>query len=120
MIRLKASFALWLVASAATAEPPEIREVTFDRTGDTARFSVTLAHPDTGWDHYADGWRVEDADGQVLDTRILVHPHVNEQPFTRSLGGVTIPDGTETVYIRAKCSVDGWSEDRVAVSLSGS
>ncbi len=76
---------------------------------------VTLSHPDTGWDHYADGWEVIAADGNRLGLRVLAHPHVNEQPFTRSL---TIenapPDGP--LYIRARCLVDGRNEDRVLLS----
>jgi hypothetical protein len=49
-----------------------------------------LRHGDTGWDDYADGWRIETPAGEVLGTRVLHHPHVEEQPFTRSLGGVEI------------------------------
>ncbi len=77
------------------------------------RVSVTLAHPDTGWDHYADGWRVETEDGTVLGTRELLHPHVEEQPFTRSLTVNDLPEGP--LFIRAKCSVDGWSDTRVSL-----
>ncbi|MCC1491012.1 hypothetical protein J1C49_00195 [Cognatishimia sp. F0-27] len=105
------------VARPLQADPPEIVDVDVSVTSGEARFSVTIAHPDTGWDHYADGWRVELEDGTVLDTRVLYHPHVEEQPFTRSLGGVALPDGTKTVHIRAKCSVDGWSTDTVAVPI---
>jgi hypothetical protein len=81
------------------------------------RFDVTIRHPDTGWDHYADGWEVLDSEGNRLGFRELMHPHVKEQPFTRSLKAVMVPDGTTTVYIRARCSKDGWSEDKVAVKL---
>ena len=77
-----------------------------------------MEHPDTGWDHYADGWEVLDADGNRLGFRELMHPHVNEQPFTRSLRGVVIP-GTatrEVLRLRARCSVDGWNDDAVPVA----
>ena len=54
----------------------------------TWHFSVTIAHPDTGWDHYVDGWDVVLPDGSVVKpaageqfTRTLVHPHVDEQPL---------------------------------------
>ena len=106
-----------LLAAPALADEPVIEAAEITRAGEDWRFSVTLSHPDTGWDHYADGWRVELADGTVLGTRELAHPHVEEQPFTRSLGGVAIPDGTDHVFIRARCSVDGWGEDRFAVAL---
>ena len=49
-------------------------------------FAVTVASPDTGWDKYADEWRIESEAGEVLGVRELTHPHVDEQPFTRSLG----------------------------------
>lgn len=108
---------LWAVASSAAADPAEVVEVRATPQGDSWRFDVTLAHPDTGWDHYADGWRVEDAEGNDLGTRILTHPHVNEQPFTRSQGGITVPDGATVVYIRARDNLDGWAEEAVAFTL---
>ena len=108
---------LLLAATSVIADAPEVRDVILDRAGATWRVSVTLAHPDTGWDHYADGWRVEDKNGTILGTRELLHPHVTEQPFTRSLSGVAIPDGATSVFIRAKCSVDGWNETVTEVTL---
>ena len=54
-------------------------------------YRVTLCHDDTGWDHSADRWEVRDADGAVLGTRVLAHPLVDEQPFTRGLSSVPIP-----------------------------
>ena len=77
----------------------------------------TLSHPDTGWDHYADGWRVELADGTVLGTRELAHPHVNEQPFARS-ARIMVPDGVTRVFIRARCNLDGWNAATVAFDLN--
>lgn len=109
-------FAL-LCATPALADPPVIRDATASRSETGWRFSVTLAHPDTGWDHYADGWRVETAEGAVLGTRELAHPHVTEQPFTRSLGGVTIPETLDQVVIRARCNIDGWSGETFTLSL---
>ena len=55
------------------------------QTGQTLRLSVTLKHDDSGWEHYADLWQVVSESGQVLGTRTLLHPHVEEQPFTRDL-----------------------------------
>lgn len=94
-------------ATSAFADPPQI--VGVEVSG--GRVSVTLAHADTGWDHYADGWRIESEDGTVIGTRELLHPHVEEQPFTRSLTVNDLPNGP--LFIRAKCSVDGWSDARV-------
>jgi len=86
----------------------------------TFRFDVTVRHTDEGWDHYADRWQVVAPGGEVLATRILHHPHVNEQPFTRSLSGVEIPHGISRVTVRAGDSVHGVSGKEVQVDLPGS
>ena len=75
------------------------------RVGD--RIDVTLRHGDTGWDHYADGWRVLGPDGTEIGFRKLLHPHVNEQPFTRSLSGLDIPEGATHLTIVPHDSVHG-------------
>ena len=80
--------------------------------------SVTLKHGDTGWDHYADDWRLVDVEGNVLGDRILRHPHVNEQPFTRSLEGVSVPAGVTTLYVEAHDKVHGWTPNRLLVNLT--
>lgn len=116
MIRV-ITLALLATTITAAADPAEIVEVRATQQGDSWQFDVTLAHPDTGWDHYADGWRVEDADGNDLGTRVLAHPHVNEQPFTRSQGGIAVPDGTTVVYVRARDNLDGWAEETVVFTL---
>jgi len=106
---------LLLLSAPALADAPVVEDATATQTGATWTVSVTLSHPDTGWDHYADGWRIETADGQVLGTRDLLHPHVNEQPFTRSLPGVTIPQGITQVLIRPRCNVDEWAKATFAL-----
>ena len=82
------------------------------------RFSVTLQHDDEGWEHYANQWDVLTLDGRLLKSRVLVHPHVNEQPFTRSLSGVSIPRGTKSVKIRAKDLKHGYSSQEYIVELN--
>jgi hypothetical protein len=99
-----------LLAGAASAEAPEVVATGATRDADGSwTISVSLRHPDTGWDHYADGWQVLTPEGRVIGERALTHPHVDEQPFTRSLSGVRIPDGLNRVLIRPHCSIDGWS-----------
>ncbi|MEO1562448.1 MAG: hypothetical protein AAFR98_03350 [Pseudomonadota bacterium] len=95
-----------LSASAAIAGPPIVENVAITRIGDDIRFDVTIRHGDTGWDHYADGWGVYDMDGNELGYRTLFHPHVNEQPFTRSLT-ITVSNDIETVVILPRDSVHG-------------
>ncbi|MEO9576484.1 MAG: hypothetical protein ABJ263_20805 [Tateyamaria sp.] len=111
-------FILSLLASPTFAEEPVIENVTVTRTApETYRFDVTIRHPDTGWDHYADGWRVLDLDGNELGMRVLYHPHVNEQPFTRSLDGVKIPNGTIQVQVQARDLPEGWNDGTTIVDL---
>jgi hypothetical protein len=83
----------------------------------TWSFSVTVRHDDVGWDHYADKWEVLGPEGEVLGTRVLLHPHVSEQPFTRSLGGIEIPEGITEAVIRARDSVHGYGGKEVVVEL---
>ena len=83
---------LFFTAAAAVAGPADVESVEVTvTTGGTYRFRVTVRHSDEGWAHYADRWEVRTPDGTLLATRTLLHPHVNEQPFTRELTGVTIP-----------------------------
>ena len=81
-------------------------------------FSVTVRHDDTGWDHYANKWDVVAPDGKVLGIRTLHHPHENEQPFTRSLSGVQIPQNIHEVTIRAHDSVHQYGGKTVTVNIS--
>ena len=109
--------ALTLLAAPALAGEAEIVDAAATKSGETWTFRVTLAHGDTGWDHYADAWRVIGPDGALLGERVLLHPHVNEQPFTRSLSGVGVPDGVTEVVIEAKDSVHGWSATTYSLKL---
>jgi hypothetical protein len=76
-----------------------------------------VRHVDEGWDHYADRWEVLSPDGEVLGVRELLHPHVDEQPFTRSLTGVAIPEGVDEVEVRARDSVHGFGGATMRVRL---
>lgn len=77
-------------------------------TGGTYRFDVTVRSSDSGWEKYADAWEIRTPDGTVLGTRILTHPHVEEQPFTRSLTGVLIPEAITEVEVAARDLVNGF------------
>jgi hypothetical protein len=90
-----------LVPAAAWAGEVDVVDARATRAADGSYgFDVTLRHEDEGWDHYADAWDVVAPDGTVLGTRVLYHPHVDEQPFTRSLSGVKVPAGVGEVTIR--------------------
>jgi hypothetical protein len=87
------------LAGTAVADSAVVQGVVAKKSAASWSFSVTLHHSDTGWEHYADGWGVYLEDGTELGYRQLLHPHVDEQPFTRSLGGVRIPAGVKRVVI---------------------
>ena len=91
---------------------------------DIWHFTVTVEHPDTGWEDYADGWDVVLPDGSVVKpdpdspfTRLLLHPHETEQPFTRSQGGIVIAPGITFVTVRAHDLVDGFGGREIIVDL---
>ncbi|WP_112321075.1 hypothetical protein [Oceanibium sediminis] len=101
---------LCVLAGAAAAGSPEVTAVKATQDAAGWRFDVTVRHGDTGWDHYADGWYILSPDGAELGYRKLLHPHQNEQPFTRSLSGVAIPEGLDRVHVQAHDSVHGRGE----------
>ncbi len=80
-------------------------------------FDVTVRHDDTGWDHYVDRWDVLTPDGTVAGSRTLYHPHVDEQPFTRSLSGVKVADTISELTVRAHDSVHAYGGKTVTVVL---
>ena len=69
--------------------------------------TITLRSPDTGCQQYADWWEVVSEDGKLLARRILLHSHVDEQPFTRSSGPVPIQPAT-VVWVRAHMNTGGY------------
>jgi hypothetical protein len=111
------------MSNSANADVEFVRAV---ETGDGMwTFHVTVRHPDTGWDDYADGWDVVLPDGTVVKpdsespfTRLLLHPHETEQPFTRSQSGIIIPSDTTTIIVRAHDLVDGFGGQEIVVDLT--
>ena len=109
-----------IFAQVSQADEVEIVNVYMQETDSGWRADVTLKHNDTGWEHYADAWRVVDGNGHLFKTRVLYHPHINEQPFTRSLSGIIIPADQTIVYVEAHDKKHGWSSQRVKVDLTRS
>jgi hypothetical protein len=96
-----------------------------ETAANTWTFNVTVEHPDTGWEDYADGWDVVLPDGTILKpdpgspfTRLLLHPHVDEQPFTRSQSRIEIPADVREVTVRAHDLLDGFGGQEVVVDLT--
>ena len=71
------------------------------------QFAVEVFSPDTGCDQYADWWEVLSVEGRLLYRRVLLHSHVDEQPFTRSGGPVPIEQDT-LVFVRAHMNTIGY------------
>lgn len=103
----------------ASAGAPEVIAATATPNGDGSyTISATVRHGDTGWDHYADNFEVMTADGKtMLERRVLYHPHVEEQPFTRSVGGVAVPTGMTHVIIRTHDKVHGYGTKTFKLKL---
>lgn len=94
----------------------QIIDVLVKQRGQSWNIRVMLQHEDTGWEHYADAWRVVAEDGKVLGKKLFQGPHVEEQPFARSLN-LKIPRSIHKFYIEAHDSVHGWSINKVHINL---
>ncbi|MGB7431792.1 MAG: hypothetical protein WA921_04910 [Ahrensia sp.] len=117
-MRFLVTVAACLVVAAAHAGEADIVAAEARQSADgTWSFDVTVAHADEGWDHYADAFDVLSMDGETLGQRILAHPHVNEQPFTRSLRGVVIDEQITQVKIVARDSVHAYGGAEMIVDL---
>ena len=118
-IRLSLVFVLFLIrpVMAGQADVVDVKvQQSFDHS---YQFEVSVRHDDEGWNHYADRWEVLSPDGTILATRVLHHPHVDEQPFTRRLSGVSIPPDIHQVTIRAHELVHGYGGKTMTVKLPG-
>ncbi len=109
---------LMLCTISLYANEVDVLDVKYSCTKDmVCSFDVTLKHNDTGWKHYANKFDVLSQSGEVITTRVLFHPHVEEQPFTRSLSGVKVPEGTNTVTIRAHDLVHKYGGKEIRLEL---
>jgi hypothetical protein len=116
---LKTTLAAFIAsAGIACADAPVIQsyEVAPDTNG--WRFTVTIAHADSGWDDYAQAWRILDEQGNVLGHRSLIHPHEGFPAITRSLSNVKIPQHIKVVQIQTHDTLGGWRPETKRVSLS--
>lgn len=114
---LAATSAAAAPGSAAAGEAAVLDATVDANPGGSYAFSATIFHKDEGWKHYADGFEVLGPNGVVLGARPLYHPHVDEQPFTRSLSKVEIPIGVSQVKVRAKCNIHGPGKRVVTLTL---
>ena len=96
---------------------PDVVDVTVSADGSSYDFVVTMSSPYDSPQRYADAWRVIGDDGRSYGIRELAHDHANEQPFTRSLEGIEIPDTVTSVTIQGRDQVYGWGGGVVEVDL---
>lgn len=106
------------LAPAARAGEADVIGVTVARRGaGIYDFDVTVRSRDTGWDRYADRLEIVGPDGTVLGSRVLYHPHNDEQPFTRDVHGVRIPHGVDRVTARVHFKPVGFDGATMVVRL---
>ena len=100
----------------AMAQEGKVLEVEATGAENSYTFAVTIGSPDTGCDpkatrkrnRYADWWEVITPEGELLYRRVLLHSHVDEQPFTRT-GGTVAVDSQQPVIVRMHMSDSGYS-----------
>lgn len=96
---------------------PEVSEVTPLGGDGVYSFIVTISSPYDSPERYADAWRVVGDDGVVYGQQTMDGPHVDEQPFTRSLTNIPIPTTVKTVVVQGRDSVYGWSDVGLEIVL---
>jgi len=101
--RLGPALALLLaMPGLARAGAADVVGVALRRNADgSLDIAVTIRSADTGWQLYADRFEILAPDGRVLGVRELLHPHEDEQPFTRELTGLRLPPGVTEIVVRA-------------------
>ena len=98
---------------------PDVLSAELEPTDDTWRLHATLSSPYDTPERYADAFRALAEDGTVLGVRELAHDHANEQPFTRSLNGLEIPDGIERITVEGRDLRYGWGGATVELEVPG-
>ncbi|MEM7734188.1 MAG: hypothetical protein AAF267_00195 [Deinococcota bacterium] len=78
---------------------------------------ATVRHFDQGWDNYANIFQVVpvgDAGSVDNGVRELLHPHDNEQPFTRSQANVS---ASGQVRVESADNVEGWGGSTIVLDV---
>ncbi|MFU8840630.1 MAG: hypothetical protein ACNA8R_07880 [Nitriliruptoraceae bacterium] len=96
---------------------PDVLAAELQATNGTWQLSATLSSPYDTPERYADAFRALDEDGNVLGVRELAHDHANEQPFTRSLSGLAIPEDVERITVEGRDQRYGWGGATVEVEV---
>lgn len=84
-----------------------VTEVNVSGSDGRYTFRVEISSSDTGCEQYADWWEIVSEDEDLIYRRILLHSHVDEQPFTRGGGPADISAETK-VWVRAHMNNNGY------------
>jgi hypothetical protein len=103
-----------LLASPALAQEPKFPDVVDVKV--QARGGGVF---DDTAERYADAFRVVGPDGKEYGVRVLLHDHKDEQPFTRELTGVRVPDGVRQVAVQGRDQGSGYGGKTRTVALPG-
>jgi hypothetical protein len=96
---------------------PDVVDAAVTRDGGSYTFDVTVSSSYDSPERYADAWRIIGDDGNVYGMNELTHDHASEQPFTRSLAGVEVPDSVDSVTIEGRDLVYGWGGETFELML---
>ena len=117
MLRLLIILSVFLSGSIYANKADVLKVKSICSEDNICTFFVTLRHEDTGWKHFANRYEILTLDKKIIATRVLHHPHVEEQPFTRSISNIKIPKNTNSVIIRAHDLVHGYGGKEAVVEL---
>lgn len=98
---------------------PDVIAATLVPDGSGFTATVTISSPYDSDSRYADAWRILGPDDEVFSETVLTHDHADEQPFTRSTGGVVIPPEVAEVTFQARDSDSGWGGGSLEVPVPG-
>lgn len=98
---------------------PDVVDAALEADGDLWRLSATLSSPYDTPERYADAFRALTPDGQELGVRVLLHDHAGEQPFTRTLEGLQIPEDIDEIIVQGRDLEHGWGGDTMSVPVPG-
>ena len=113
----KRAFSASVLASSLICVSPLAAAGAADVIGATARrsndgtwtFEVSMRCDDKNATYFCDRFEIMTLDKRVLGVRRLLHDHADEQPFTRALHGVRLPDAVaRRVLIRGHHNVRGY------------
>ncbi len=96
---------------------PDVIDAELEPAGDTWRLSATLSSPYDTPERYSDAFRALTPDGEELGVRVLLHDHANEQPFTRALTDLQIPDDVDTIIVEGRDLEHGWGGETITLEV---